>query len=81
MNASYTPSKNAIYIPLGYIQKPFIDLEERGIEYNLAHVGFTLSHEMSHALDDWGSQYDYKGVLNNWWTPKDKAMFKSIQKN
>ena len=81
VNASYTPSKNAIYVPLGYIQKPFIDLEERGIEYNLAHVGFTLSHEMSHALDDWGSQYDYKGVLNNWWTPKDKAMFKSIQKN
>lgn len=81
VNASYTPSKNAIYVPLGYIQKPFIDLEERGIEYNLAHVGFTLSHEMSHALDDWGSQYDYKGVLNNWWTPKDKEIFKSIQKN
>ena len=66
---------------MGYIQKPFIDLEERGIEYNLAHVGFTLSHEMSHSLDDWGSQYDYKGILNNWWTPKDKEIFKSIQKN
>jgi len=81
VNASYTPSKNAIYVPLGYIQKPFIDLNERGIEYNLAHVGFTLGHEMSHALDDWGSQYDYKGNLNNWWTPKDKLYFKNLQKD
>ena len=65
VNASYTPSKNGIYIPLGYIQKPFVDLDERGIEYNLARIGFTIGHEMSHSLDDWGSQYDENGVLNN----------------
>ena len=79
VNASYTPSKNGIYIPLGYVQKPFIDLEERGIEYNLAHIGFTLGHEMSHALDDWGSQYDETGKLNNWWTDKDRKKFQKIQ--
>lgn len=79
VNASYTPSKNGIYIPLGYIQKPFVDLEERGIEYNLAHIGFTLGHEMSHSLDDWGSQYNEKGILENWWTPQDKKRFKLIQ--
>ena len=79
VNASYTPSKNGIYIPLGYVQKPFIDLEERGIEYNLAHIGFTLGHEMSHALDDWGSEYDETGKLNNWWTDKDRKKFKKIQ--
>jgi len=60
VNASYTPSKNAIYINLGYIQKPFIDLDERGIEYNLAYIGYTLAHEMSHCLDDLGSKYDEK---------------------
>ena len=81
VNASYTPSQNGIYVPLGYIQKPFIDLDERGIEYNLTRIGFTLAHEMSHALDDWGSQYDENGVLNNWWTEKDKKHFKSIQKD
>ena len=81
VNASYTPSENGIYVPLGYIQKPFVDLDERGIEYNLAHIGFTLAHEMSHALDDWGSKYDEKGVLNNWWTEKDRKMFEKIQKN
>ena len=81
VNASYTPSKNGIYIPLGYIQKPFIDLDERGIEYNLAHIGFTLGHEMSHALDDWGSKYDETGKLNDWWTDKDKKKFEKIQKD
>lgn len=81
VNAMYTPTENAIYIPLGYIQKPFVDLEERGIEYNLAHIGFTIAHEMSHALDDYGSQYDKDGVLRNWWTDKDRQRFHRIQKN
>ena len=81
VNASYTPSKNGIYINQGYIQPPFIDLENRGIEYNLAHLGFTLGHEMSHALDDWGSKYDYHGNLNDWWTEKDKKKFKAQQQD
>jgi len=68
-------------VPLGYIQKPFVDLDERGLEYNLAHIGFTIAHEMSHALDDWGSQYDSTGKLNDWWTEKDKKVFKRIQKD
>jgi predicted metalloendopeptidase len=79
VNASYTPTKNAIYINLGYIQKPFIDLDERGIEYNLAHVGFTIGHEMSHGFDDWGSKYDHEGNLNEWWTDEDKERYTKIQ--
>jgi predicted metalloendopeptidase len=81
VNAAYTPSKNNIYINLGYIQKPFVDLDERGIEYNLAHLGFTIGHEMSHGFDDWGSQYGIDGNLNDWWTDADKKHFKLIQKD
>jgi putative endopeptidase len=81
VNAMYTPTENSIYIPQGYIQKPFVDLDERGLEYNLAHIGFTIAHEMSHALDDLGSKYDKYGVLNDWWTKKDKESFKKIQEN
>ena len=81
VNAAYTPSKNSIFINLGYIQKPFVDLDERGIEYNLAHLGFTIGHEMSHGFDDWGSQYGYDGKLNDWWTNKDKAYYKKIQQD
>ena len=79
VNASYTPAKNSIYINLGYIQKPFVDLDERGIEYNLAHLGNTIGHEMSHGFDDAGSQYGADGKLFDWWTEKDKKKYKEIQ--
>jgi len=79
VNAFYTPTENSIYIPLAYLQKPFIDLEERGIEYNLARIGYTLAHEMSHSLDESGSKYDYKGNLTNWASAKDLAKIKSIK--
>ena len=75
VNAFYTPVENTIYIPLAYLQKPFIDLDERGIEYNLAHIGYTLGHEMSHCLDDTGSKYDEKGNMHNWWTKEDRRKF------
>ena len=81
VNAFYTPTKNGIYIPMAYIQKPFIDLDERGIEYNLASIGFTIGHEMSHSLDNTGSQYDFKGNLNDWWKPQDKKVFERKQKD
>jgi putative endopeptidase len=81
VNAFYTPTENSIYIPLAYIQKPFVDLDQRGLEYNLAHIGFTIAHEMSHALDDLGSKYNEFGKLQKWWTPKDEFYFKKIQKD
>jgi len=81
VNAYYTPTENSIYVPLAYLQKPFIDLEERGIEYNLAHIGYTLAHEMSHCLDDLGSKYDEKGNLHNWWTKDDLKHFNLKIKN
>ena len=77
VNAFYDPTKNNIYLPLAYLQKPFLDGDERGIEYNLAYIGYTIGHELSHSLDDMGSMYDYKGNLFNWWTPHDYKIFQS----
>jgi predicted metalloendopeptidase len=75
VNAYYTPTENSIYVPLAYLQKPFIDLEERGLEYNLVYIGYTLGHELSHALDETGSKFDADGNLNDWWTEADKKKF------
>ena len=72
VNAFYIPTFNRIFIPLAYLQRPFIDLEDRGIEYNLANLGYVIAHEFSHSLDVIGSNYDYKGNLKNWWTDNDK---------
>jgi len=81
VNAFYDPTKNNIYLPLAYLQKPFLDGDERGIEYNLAYIGYTIGHELSHSLDDLGSMYDYKGNLFNWWTPHDRKVFDSKVKD
>lgn len=81
VNAYYMPNQNSIYIPLAYLQKPFIDLEERGLEYNSVYIGYTVAHELSHALDDLGSQFDADGNLYNWWTDADRAAFNNKVKN
>jgi predicted metalloendopeptidase len=81
VNAMYIPTSNSIYIPLGYMQEPFIDLNNRGIEYNLSNIGFTIAHEMSHCLDDMGSKYNCDGNLEDWWETSDKNKYKNIQKN
>ena len=75
VNAYYRPTSNSIYVPGAYLQAPFIDLNQKGIEYNLAFIGYTIGHELSHSLDDNGSKYDEDGNLNNWWTDHDRKMF------
>jgi predicted metalloendopeptidase len=77
VNAYYRPTSNSIYVPMAYLQPPFIDLKERGLEYNLAFIGYTIAHELSHCLDDNGSKFDENGNLNNWWTDHDRKIFKN----
>lgn len=78
VNAFYVPSFNRIFLPLAYLQRPFIDLEDRGIEYNLANLGYVIAHEFSHSLDVIGSKYDFNGNLKNWWTNEDKKKYQKL---
>jgi putative endopeptidase len=81
VNAYYNPTENSIFIPSAYMQAPFVDLNERGMEYNLAFIGFTICHEMAHCLDNVGSQYDEHGNLKDWWSPRDKIKYKKKEAN
>jgi putative endopeptidase len=77
VNAYYRPTSNSIYVPLAYLQPPFIDLKNKGFVYNLAYIGYTIGHELSHCLDDNGSKFDADGNLNNWWNDHDRKIFQS----
>jgi predicted metalloendopeptidase len=81
VNSFYIPSLNEVYIPLAYIQFPFINLSDVGIEYNMAYIGSTLTHEMSHSLDANGSKFNYKGDMEDIFTKSDRIIYSKITKD
>ena len=74
VNAFYSPTENAIVIPAGIIQGHFYD-SNASKEVNLGGIGVIIGHEISHAFDNTGAQYDADGNLNNWWTDEDYNEF------
>lgn len=70
VNAYFDPAKNEIAFPAGRLQPPFFHASY-DLGANYGGVGGTIGHEMSHAFDDQGRQYDAKGNLIDWWTPDD----------
>lgn len=73
-NAYYSPMANEIVFPAAILQPPFFDPNASDAE-NLGGIGMVAAHEITHAFDDSGSQYDEKGCYHVWWTPEDYANF------
>lgn len=69
VNGFYVPFSNSIQIPMGILQSKFIDLEGP-LYLNYGSLGFTMAHELSHAFDDFGRQFDLKGNVANWYSEK-----------
>src|SRR3546814_4206069 len=42
---------------------------------NYGNIGGTIGHELTHAFDDEGRQFDANGNLKDWWTPADAKAF------
>jgi putative endopeptidase len=74
VNAYYNPLGNEIVFPAAILQPPFFNLEADDA-VNYGAIGAVIGHELSHAFDDKGSQYDGDGNLRNWWTPEDRQAF------
>ncbi|MCR5786762.1 MAG: M13 family peptidase [Acholeplasmatales bacterium] len=79
VNACYNPSANDITFPAAILQKPFYSINQ-SISENLGGIGTVIGHEISHAFDNNGAQFDENGNLKNWWTEKDYAAFKALTK-
>lgn len=74
VNAYYNPLQNEIAFPAGILQPPFYS-SKASRATNLGAIGAVIGHEISHAFDSTGAQFDEKGNLNNWWTEEDYARF------
>ena len=74
VNAYFNPQMNDINFPAGVLQPPLYDpsLDDAP---NYGNTGATIGHELTHAFDDEGRQFDAAGNLRDWWTPEDAKGF------
>ena len=79
VNAYYNALNNEIVFPAGILQPPFYDVNASR-EQNLGAIGAIIAHEITHAFDHNGAQFDEKGNMNNWWTQEDYDTFREKTK-
>lgn len=77
VNASYSPYLNSIEIYGGVLFDPLYN-PDVSYEENLAGIGFTIAHEISHAFDGTGSLYDAGGNFAPWWDEEDYPIFEEF---
>jgi predicted metalloendopeptidase len=76
-NAYYDPVLNEINLPAGILQAPFFDPAADDAA-NYGGIGALIAHEISHAFDTTGAQFDSHGVQRDWWTAADHAAFEAF---
>ncbi|MFZ4528764.1 MAG: M13 family metallopeptidase [Undibacterium curvum] len=79
VNAYYSPEMNEIVFPAARLQAPLFNVDAEDA-FNYGALGISIGHEISHAFDDSGSQYDGDGNLRDWWTKEDREKFNARTK-
>jgi predicted metalloendopeptidase len=74
VNAYYYGQANEMIIPSGILQDPFYD-EKNSIAWNYGGLGCVLCHEITHAFDKEGKEYDPQGFQKRWWTRSDNRNY------
>ncbi|XP_015990050.2 endothelin-converting enzyme 2 isoform X5 [Rousettus aegyptiacus] len=89
VNAYYLPTKNEIVFPAGILQAPFYarnhpkcvggrrDWVLGTWALNFGGIGVVMGHELTHAFDDQGREYDKEGNLRPWWQNESLAAFQN----
>ncbi|MEA4115490.1 M13 family metallopeptidase [Mycoplasma sp. 744] len=79
VNAYYSPTMNHIVFPAGILSAPFYSPKQSS-SANFGGIGAVIAHEISHAFDNHGAQFDENGNKNMWWTAEDFAKFEELGK-
>ena len=72
-------SPNEIVFPAGILQFPYFDFAADDA-INYGGIGMVIGHEMTHAFDDQGAQFDKDGNVKKWWTNEDYEKFRAKTK-
>ncbi|KAJ8391177.1 hypothetical protein AAFF_G00096060 [Aldrovandia affinis] len=75
VNAYYNPTKNEMVFPAGILQAPFYSTTWPKA-LNFGGIGVVMGHELTHAFDDQGREYDKDGNLRSWWKNSSVEAFK-----
>ena len=84
INAFYSPCTNEVQILLGYIYgyKQILNIDVNDLQSSyykiLGTMGATIGHELTHAVDSYGSKYDADGNYENWWAEEDLKKFNKL---
>ena len=71
VNAFYSPGTNSFVILNGLAS----GMLGNSVEEKLALLGTVIGHEITHAFDSSGANFDELGHYNNWWATADKNTF------
>ncbi|XP_047191448.1 endothelin-converting enzyme 2b isoform X1 [Scophthalmus maximus] len=75
VNAYYMSTKNGIVFPAGILQAPFY-AHDHPKALNFGGIGVVMGHELTHAFDDQGREYNKEGNLRPWWQNSSVEAFR-----
>lgn len=74
LEACYIPEENSVNVYAGICGGDYYD-PDWPLEKKLGGLCMVVGHEITHAFDDRGSQYDKDGNKKDWWTEEDRKAF------
>ena len=63
-----------LFNPTSHTNPPPVNQYPRSINYGA--IGVVMGHELSHAFDDQGREFDEVGNMRKWWNNATVAKFK-----
>jgi len=77
VNAAYEPTTNDITFPVGILRPPLFNRSFPDF-FNYGAIGSALGHELTHAFDSTGKDFDINGNIKNWWTNSTAEEFDKL---
>ncbi|KAK7109172.1 endothelin-converting enzyme homolog isoform X2 [Littorina saxatilis] len=74
VNAVYSPIRNDVIFPIAMFHLPYY-IPNGPKAVNFGAMGSVIGHEITHAFDFQGRQYDAEGRLKDWWDPHSTESF------
>jgi len=74
VNAFYIPTGNRFVLPAAIVRPPFYD-RKHGPGRKYGALGCVIGHEITHAFDEHGKDYDADGNKRNWWLAADNRAY------